>query len=64
MDINDLRSLVTVISFLTFLGIVFWAYGVKSNKARFAEAAQLPFTEDGGPDAVPGGFATREQKGK
>ncbi len=67
MDINDLRSLVTVISFLTFLGIIVWAYGVKSNKARFAEAAQLPFTEDGDPDPVAGGYSnysTREETGK
>ena len=45
MDINDLRSIVTVVSMLTFLGIVWWAYGVKSNKQRFAEAANLPFAD-------------------
>ena len=45
MDINDLRSLVTVVSLLTFLGIVWWAYGVKSNKQRFEEAANLPFSD-------------------
>ena len=38
MDINDLRSIVTVVSLLTFLAIVFWAYGLKSNKKRFEEA--------------------------
>ena len=26
MDINDLRIAVTLVSFLAFLGIVFWAY--------------------------------------
>ncbi len=46
MDINDLRSIVTVVSMLTFLGIVWWAYGVKSNKQRFAEAANLPFADE------------------
>jgi cytochrome c oxidase cbb3-type subunit IV len=46
MDINDLRSIVTVASFLTFLGIIVWAYGLKSNKKRFEEAANLPFDED------------------
>ncbi len=46
MDLNDLRSIVTVISLFTFLGIVWWAYGVKSNKTRFEEAAMLPFTDD------------------
>jgi len=46
MDINDLRSIVTVISMLTFLGIVWWAYGLKSNKQRFEEAANLPFADE------------------
>lgn len=45
MDINDLRSVVTVISLLTFVGIVLWAWS-KRNKASFDEAAQLPFTDD------------------
>ncbi|EXI78124.1 MAG: Cbb3-type cytochrome oxidase, subunit 3 [Candidatus Accumulibacter sp. BA-94] len=46
MDINDLRSIVTVVSLLTFLGIVWWAYGAKGNKKRFEEAAMLPFTDE------------------
>ncbi|WP_313952664.1 cbb3-type cytochrome c oxidase subunit 3 [Accumulibacter sp.] len=46
MDINDLRAIVTVVSLLTFLGIVWWAYGVKSNKKRFEEAAMLPFSDE------------------
>jgi cytochrome c oxidase cbb3-type subunit 4 len=46
MDINDLRSIMTVVSFLTFLGIVWWAFGVKGNKKRFDEAANLPFTDE------------------
>ncbi len=46
MDINDLRVVVTVVSLLTFLGIVWWAYGVKSNKKRFEEAAMLPFLDE------------------
>ncbi|MFW2357114.1 cbb3-type cytochrome oxidase subunit 3 [Hydrogenophaga sp.] len=45
MDINDLRSIVTVISLLTFLGIVAWAWS-KRNKDRFEEAAQLPFQDE------------------
>lgn len=45
MDINDLRSAVTVISLLTFLGIIAWAWS-KSNKASFDEAAQLPFKDE------------------
>lgn len=45
MDINDLRSVVTVISLLTFVGILLWAWS-KRNQADFEEAAQLPFTDD------------------
>ena len=45
MDINDLRSIVTLVSFLTFLGIVAWAWS-KRNKERFDEAAQLPFQDE------------------
>jgi cytochrome c oxidase cbb3-type subunit 4 len=26
MDINDLRSIITVLAFLAFMGIVWWAY--------------------------------------
>jgi cytochrome c oxidase cbb3-type subunit 4 len=46
MDINDLRSVLTVVSLLTFLGVVWWAYGVKANQKRFEEAAMLPFTDE------------------
>ncbi len=45
MDTNELRSAFTVLSLLTFLGILWWAYGGRS-KAAFDEAAHLPFTED------------------
>ena len=45
MDINDLRSIVTVAGLLCFLAIVAWAYG-KSSKKRFEEAANLPFAEE------------------
>lgn len=45
MDINDLRSIVTLVSMLTFLGIVAWAWS-RRNKERFDEAAQLPFQDE------------------
>ena len=45
MDINDLRSLTTVLGLLCFLGIVAWAYG-RSSKKGFEEAANLPFAEN------------------
>ncbi len=44
IDINDLRSLLTVAGLLCFLAIVGWAYG-KSSKKGFEEAANLPFAE-------------------
>lgn len=45
MDINILRSAVTVIAFACFLGIVWWAYSARSRQG-FEEAAQLPFSDD------------------
>jgi len=45
MDINDLRTIITVAAFVTFIGIVLWAYSGK-RKAAFDEAARLPFAGD------------------
>ena len=45
MDVNDLRSIVTLVSMLTFAGIVVWAWK-RSNRANFDEAAMLPFAEE------------------
>ncbi|PWB39278.1 MAG: CcoQ/FixQ family Cbb3-type cytochrome c oxidase assembly chaperone [Rhodocyclales bacterium] len=45
MDINDMRSIVTVLAFATFIGIVLWAYSGR-RRAAFDEAANLPFNED------------------
>ena len=42
MDINVLRSLVTVASLAAFLWIVWWAYA-PSRKERFERDALLPF---------------------
>lgn len=44
-DVNMLRSLVTVVSFLVFIGIIAWAYSRK-NSADFEKAANLPFEQD------------------
>lgn len=41
---NDIRAWYTVVMFVVFLGIVFWAWSSKTRQ-RFDEAAQLPFTE-------------------
>jgi cytochrome c oxidase cbb3-type subunit 4 len=45
MDINDMRSIVTVISLVTFVGILVWAWS-KKNKSDFDEAAHLPFGDE------------------
>jgi cytochrome c oxidase cbb3-type subunit IV len=43
--VSDARSIITVISMLTFIGIVFWAYSAR-RKNDFDEAAMLPFNEE------------------
>ncbi|MBN9342243.1 cytochrome c oxidase cbb3-type subunit 4 [Paenacidovorax caeni] len=45
MDITTMRITVTLVSFACFVGIWVWAYS-RRNKARFDEAAQLPFEQD------------------
>jgi len=37
-----LHSIMTVVTFITFIGIVFWAYSRK-RKSAFDEAANAPF---------------------
>ena len=53
MDINDFRAAITLLAFVAFLGIVFWAYHNKSRRG-FDEAAQLPFADDTVPADRPG----------
>jgi cytochrome c oxidase cbb3-type subunit 4 len=45
MDINDFRAYITLATFLTFLGICWWAYR-GGNKERFEEDAMLAFAPD------------------
>jgi cytochrome c oxidase cbb3-type subunit IV len=45
MDITILRIAATLASFATFLGIAWWAYA-RPNRARFDEAARIPFEHD------------------
>ena len=45
MDINILRIGVTVVGFVLFIGILVWAWR-PAQKARFDEAAQLPFKSE------------------
>jgi cytochrome c oxidase cbb3-type subunit 4 len=45
MDINVLRSIVTVAAFAAFVGIFCWAWR-PSRKPQFDAAAQLPFMSE------------------
>ena len=45
MDVTTLRVIATVVSFVTFIGILVWAYSGR-NTQRFEEAARLPFEQD------------------
>ena len=45
MELNDLRSVVTLVSFFVFVGIVVWAWK-GSRREGFEDAAQLPFVDD------------------
>jgi cytochrome c oxidase cbb3-type subunit IV len=51
MDLNDLRTLITALSFVVFAAIVFWAYGSRQKK-RFTEAANLPFADAELPEEI------------
>lgn len=45
MDINTLRGLSTVLVFIAFIGICWWAFSPKRRK-QFEEAARLPFADE------------------
>lgn len=45
MDINTLRTLVTLASFAVFVGIVGWAYSPR-RRDDFSQAERLPFEQD------------------
>ena len=42
MDLNDIRSLVTLLSFAFFLGLMAWTYW-PTRRNDFDSAARLPF---------------------
>ena len=54
MDINDLRAASTLLAFIAFIGIVWWAYRRRSREG-FEEAAHLPFADDEQHDRTVGG---------
>jgi cytochrome c oxidase cbb3-type subunit IV len=52
MDVNILREMVTVASFATFIGVVWFAVSPR-NRKRFEEAARLPLEDEPGADPLP-----------
>ena len=46
--INLIRTVVTVASFVIFLGLMAWAWS-KRRAPDFEQAAQLPFADDASP---------------
>jgi cytochrome c oxidase cbb3-type subunit IV len=59
MNINDLRSAVTVLAFVLFLGLMRWVWA-SSRRQAFEAAAQLPF--DGSFEAPSGGDGERRDE--
>ncbi|AIU66802.1 cytochrome C oxidase [Vibrio coralliilyticus] len=45
MDIGTIHGIWTIVLFVCFIGVVWWAYG-KSRKSRFDEAANLVFADE------------------
>ncbi len=43
--LSDARSVMTLVSLLTFIGIIYWAF-VAHRKQDFDEAAMLPFADE------------------
>ncbi len=57
MDVNDLRSGLTLLMLLMFLGICAWVYSKKRDPRSFEECAALPLQDEVEPAAaqLPGG---------
>lgn len=44
-DINTMRSFITLLSLVMFVGLMVWTWNQR-HKSAFDEAAQLPFLDD------------------
>ena len=60
MDIQFVRSVLTVVVMAAFFGIAWWAYG-PSRKARFERDGLLPFEDDPSPRVLLAGGDGNEQ---
>jgi len=52
MDINTIRTAITVLALVTFLAIVAWAWSSR-RRADFDAASRLPLEEDGPSNDAP-----------
>ena len=52
MSVNELRSLVTLLSFVSFVALVIWVFAPR-RKAYFDESAAQALDEEGSPRAQP-----------
>ncbi len=60
-SINTMRTVVTVVSFLVFIGIVIWAWSAR-RKSQFDEAARLSLDDDR-PQPTSNSTATEQRSG-
>ena len=61
LNVNDLRSIMTVLTFMAFVGIVWWAYSGR-RKTAYEEAARLPLDDDEPIIAAGGGHPSHPDK--
>ena len=45
MDVNTVRTVLMLVCFMAFIGIVVWAWSGR-NRSRFHEAARVPLDDD------------------
>ena len=60
--LTDASSAMTVISLITFIGILWWAFSSR-RKNDFEQAAQLPFADDDLPASPPSDGSTEQHHG-
>ena len=59
-SLTDARVLITLASFVTFIGIIWWTY-VSHKPADFSQAAMLPFADgDIGQPSTPSASSSDE----
>ena len=58
---DKVSSAMTVISFLTFVGILWWTF-IRHKDQDFASAAHLPFADDDDLESTVTASATRQEQ--